>query len=64
MKKYIASVRDKETNEIILIEREYETKKAFYWDLRANGYAVRFIANEETFDDECAKYYSRRINKK
>lgn len=56
---YIASVRDKETKEVKVIEREYETKKAFREDLLCNGYSVRFIATEETFDEECEKYHNR-----
>lgn len=55
MKKYIASVKDKETKEIVVIEREYPTKKAFKSDLIGNGYMVRFIAAEETFDEACEK---------
>lgn len=69
MKKLIASVVDRETKKLQIIEREcYETKKAFREDLLANGYSVRFIATEETFDEECEKYHERvnrqvRINK-
>lgn len=56
--KYIASVRDKETKELVLIERDYSTKKAFRADLAANGYSIRFIATEETFDAECEKWHA------
>lgn len=54
--KYIASVRDKETKERMLIEREYDKKMDFYYDLRANGYSVRFITTEDKFDEDCEKY--------
>lgn len=69
MKKLIASVVDKETKKLQIIERDcYKTKKEFKIDLLANGYSVRFIATEETFDEECEKYHERincqaRINK-
>lgn len=55
--KYIASVRDSETKKIMIIEREYETKKAFMSDLRCNGYRVRFISTPEKFDEDCEKYH-------
>lgn len=69
MKKLIASVVDKETKRLQIIERDcYTTKKDFRTDLLYNGYSVRFIATEETFDEECIKYHERverqiRINK-
>ena len=69
MTKLIASVVDRETKELQIIEREnYKTKKAFRADLVGNGYRVHFIATEETFDEECVKYHERvnrqvRINK-
>lgn len=56
---YIASVRDKETKKLQLIKREYDRKSDFYNDLRCNGYSVRFIATEETFDAECEKWHER-----
>lgn len=52
---YVASVKD--GKQIKIIKCEYETKKAFSHDLRANGYKIRFIATPETFDAECDKYY-------
>lgn len=66
--KYIASVRDKETKELMLIEREYSRKSDFYNDLRCNGYSVRFITTEEKFDEDCEKWHeknerSKRIHK-
>lgn len=65
---YIASVKDRQTKEITIIKMDYPSKKAFREELGYNGYMVRFIATEETFDEECAKYYERvqkqiRINK-
>ena len=54
--KYIASVRDSETKELMIIEREYDRKQDFYTDLRCNGYRVRFITTEEKFDEDCEKY--------
>lgn len=62
MKKFIASVTYE--GQLELIEREYKTKKAFYNDLRGNGYSVRFIATEETFDDECEKWHERNERSK
>lgn len=65
MTKYIASVRDKETRELKIIEMEYPTAKAFREDLYGNGYRVRFITTEEKFDEDCEKYHRRwEINKK
>lgn len=66
--KYIASVRNKETKELMIIEREYNRKSDFYNDLRGNNYSVRFIATEETFEEECEKWHeknetSKRIHK-
>lgn len=55
--KYIASVRDKETRKLMVIEKEYPTKKAFESDLRGNGFSIRFIATEETFDEACEKWH-------
>lgn len=62
--KYIASVIDKENGKLVIIEREYDSKKFFKSDLLGNGYSVRFIATEETFDEECEKYYQRKEDKK
>ena len=59
MKKYIASVRDKETKKLQLIEREYDRKSDFYNDLRNNGYSVRFITTEEKFDEDCEKWHEK-----
>lgn len=68
MKTYIASVRDKETRKIQIIEREYARKSDFYEDLRNNGYSVRFISTPEKFDEDCEKWHeacerSNRIHK-
>ena len=57
MKEYIASVTY--NGELKHINAEYPTKKAFYEDLRANGYSVRFISTEEKFDEDCEKYEQR-----
>ena len=59
MTTFMASVRDKKTKELKVIKSEYKYKKDFYSDLIGNGYAVRFIATEEKFDDECEKYYTK-----
>lgn len=56
MTKYIASVKDRETKKVELIEREYDSKKGFETDLRTNGYAVRFISTPEKFDEDCEKF--------
>lgn len=57
MKKYIASVRDKETRRIIIIKGEYKNKTDFAIDLRNNGYGIRIIAEEGKFDEACEKAY-------
>lgn len=57
--KYIASVRDKETKKLMIIEREYSNKKEFEIDLRLNGFSVRFISTENNFDDDCAKWHEK-----
>lgn len=57
--KYIASVRDKGTKELMLIEREYNNKKEFEIDLRQNGFSIRFISTENNFDDDCAKFHEK-----
>lgn len=64
MKKYIASVRDKETKKLMLIEREYDRKSDFYSDLRNNGYSVRFITTEEKFDKDCEKWHEQNETSK
>lgn len=61
---YIASVRNKETRELQIIEREYDRKSDFYSDLRENGYSVRFIATEKTFDEECEKWHQKNESSK
>ncbi len=38
--KYKAIVRDKQDNQVLIIERDYPTKTEFIKDLRANGFAV------------------------
>ena len=59
--KLIASVVDRETGKLVVIERDtYETKKQFREDLVNNGYSIHFIATEETFDEECYKYHERK----
>lgn len=58
MKTYIASVRNKQTKELMTITREYETKKEFEEDLRGNGYSIRFISTPEKFDEDCAKWHA------
>lgn len=57
--KYIASVRDKETKQLMIIEREYARKSDFYSDLKGNGYSVRFITTEEKFDEDCDKWHAK-----
>lgn len=56
MNTYIASVRHKDTRELKIITGEYKSMASMSKELRANGYSVRFIATEETFDDVCEKY--------
>lgn len=69
MNTYIASVRDKDTKEFKIITGEYKSMASMSRELRANGYSVRFIATEETFEDACEKYNTeleirRRVHKK
>lgn len=59
MKMYVASVRDKETKKLMIIEREYDRKADFESDLRGNGFAIRFISTPEKFDEDCEKYAAR-----
>ena len=56
MKTYIASVRDKRTKKIEIIEREYPSAAAFRSDLYSNGYSVRFITTPDKFDEACEKW--------
>lgn len=66
---YIASVKDPDTNTVVLISKDcFKTKKEFAICLRENGYRVRFITTEEKFDEDCNKYHLRvdrtnRMNK-
>lgn len=64
MTKYIASVRDKETKLLSIIESEYDRKSDFYSDLHGNGYSVRFISTEEKFDEDCQKWHERNERRK
>lgn len=58
MKTYIASVRDKETKKLMIIERDcYSRKKDFEQDLRSNGYSIRFIATPDKFDEAAEKWH-------
>lgn len=57
MKTYIASVRDKETKKIQIIEDEYPSATAFRSDLYGNGYSVRFITTPDKFDEACEKWH-------
>ena len=51
MKKLTACVREKGSKDYMLITSKYPSKKAFYDDLRANGYCVRSIYTEEQFNN-------------
>jgi len=55
-KMYKAFVKSKETGELTIIESEYTSKKDFARDLRANGYAVKFISTPEKFDEDSENY--------
>ena len=57
-KTYTASVKDKRTGFITIIESVYNSKADFAADLRRNGFAVRFICLPEQFDEACAKYHN------
>lgn len=66
MKEYWALAYDKyaDGKKWEIIKSEYPTKKAFREDLNANGYAVRFIATEETWDEESEKWGERNERNK
>lgn len=55
MKNLVASVTLKGELKIVC-SGAYKTKQAFYRHLREDGYRIRFIANEETFEKEAIKY--------
>lgn len=58
--KYVASVRNKDTNKLEVITREdYSSKKSFEAELKRNGYKVRFISTEDKFDEDCDKYNNK-----
>jgi hypothetical protein len=58
--KYVASVRNKDTNKLEVITREdYSSKKSFEADLKRNGYKIRFISTEDKFDEDCDKYNNK-----
>lgn len=61
---YTASVKNKETKKIEVITSDYPNKKAFAFDLRRNGYSVRFISTEKNFDRDCEKYYEKLESKR
>lgn len=50
--RYKTIAKDKFTNEMVSICRDYPTKKAFIEDLRRNGYAVdeKMVKTEAGFD--------------
>lgn len=60
---YIACVTHNGKN-LETIKREYSSKKAFYSDLRGNGYSVRFISTEEKYDEDCQKWHERNERSK
>lgn len=70
MKQYVASVTL--NGELKIVKMKYSSMKEFARDLRLNGYRVRFIATEGTFDSKCEKYHEqlekarlvRRLNAK
>lgn len=63
--KYVASVRDKMTKKLMIIEQDYNRKSDFYKDLRDNDYSVRFITTPEKFDEDCEKWHERNeLNKR
>lgn len=53
---YVASVRNKETNEIEVVKGWYSNKVEFYVWLRANGYTVRYVSTEKNFEVDGEKY--------
>ena len=62
-KMYKAFVKSKETGELTIIESEYTSKKDFARDLRANGYAVKFISTPEKFDED-SENYNRELKRR
>jgi len=70
MTMFSALVKDKETKQITRINREYPTKTAFIYDLKANGYAVNpnKVKEIEVFDyildnTNCSNEEWKYINK-
>ena len=55
-KTYVALVKDKSTGKFEILTYDYHSKKDFAIDIRANGYAVRFISTPEKFDEDCEKW--------
>jgi len=49
-KKLVGLVRTTRNGKAILIKSEYKTKKAFYNDLRANGYRVINIYTDSQWE--------------
>ena len=60
---YIASVIDKSDNKFKIIKDTYSSKKEFAYDLRANGYQVRFITTNDSFDRDCEQYHQQKERK-
>ena len=48
MKTYKGMAIDKETNEPIILEMEYKTKKDFISDVRSNGYSINELRVKES----------------
>lgn len=49
---YIATVRDRQTGEVMILEHEYKSKKAYKKDLWNNGYDIirSTVYTKEEFD--------------
>ena len=61
---YIAYVYNKDTKKDEIIKSNYHTKANFAKDLRANGYAVKFISTADKFDADSEKYHSQLETKR
>ena len=56
---FLVVARNKETNEVVVKEYKAVSAKKAKEDFRDNGYAVRFVSTEETFDADCEAYNAK-----
>lgn len=59
-----AYVRDRQTKEYLVVEKNYPTKEAFKRDLHGNGYTVKRISNKRDIAAQNCNYESFAVMKK